>query len=154
MRPKTWGLGATLNKLRRKSRSFSADSFSSVAFGGESWAAPFLLFTSSPRILSPIPSPPPFQPVSLPRKIVRPLETKFKNAKGTWALRAPSSAPRGQGQEAAAFASSQLPPIRARTMAFCPENEVRRRPGAPRRPNGTRPVIARSEEGRRFLLPR
>lgn len=35
VRLKTWGLGATLNKVRRKSRSFSADSFSSLPLRGK-----------------------------------------------------------------------------------------------------------------------
>nr|XP_058904979.1 ectonucleotide pyrophosphatase/phosphodiesterase family member 7 [Kogia breviceps] len=92
----------------------------------------------------------------------RPKETKFKNAEGAWALRAPSSAPRGQGQEAASSPSPNFPPASGQNNGFLPgkrsseeagrtpetkrdstvDRQVRRGKGPPSSPRGTRPRSA------------
>lgn len=94
--------------------------------------------TTHPRspasTLSPIPSPPPGPFAPAQNRSARDLVQK---GGGRLEPGAPySSAPRRWGQEATAALGADFP-LRARTMAFFLENEVRRRLGTPRGPSRT-----------------
>lgn len=95
----------------------------------------------------PSPTPSPFAPAQNRSSARDRGKPNSKSRRATEPCAPRSSAPRRRGQEAAASLRPNFP-FRARTMAFGPENEVRRRPRAPWGPSGIRratPQVRRRE---------
>ncbi|XP_059938688.1 basic salivary proline-rich protein 4-like [Mesoplodon densirostris] len=123
---------------------------------------------ASPRVsgtLSSIPSPPPPQPVLLPRKIVRLPKTKgdqVQKCGGRLGPPRPKKRPSGTGAGSGRLAASQLPPASGQNNGFLPgkrsseeagrtpetkrdsnvDRQVRRGKAPPSSPRGTRPRSA------------